>query len=118
MAVLGMVTESDLDDSCSFKTDSDFESSRNAKNADKSHSNSSNSKSSSDSDDKSLPVIREASISLAGGTSENLSDMPEKKKINMAAIKENKSLMTPQIENLVVNDKKKLNVTRSYLKDE
>ena len=115
MAVLGMVTESDLDDSCSFKTDSDFESSRNAKNADKSHSSS---KSSSDSDDKSLPVIREASISLAGGTSENLSDMPEKKKINMAAIKENKSLMTPQIENLVVNDKKKLNVTRSYLKDE
>ena len=38
-----------------------------------------------------------------------MSDKSEKKVINMAVTRENKSLMTPQIENLVVNDKKKLN---------
>ena len=99
-AVLGMATESDLDDSCSLKTDSHIESSGDAKKSDKSHSHNSSSKSSSDSDDKSLPVIKEASNSLAGGTSENLSDKSEKKKINMAALKENKSLTTPKVENL------------------
>ena len=102
-AVLGMATERDLDDSCSLKTDSHIESSSDAKKSNKSHSHSSSSKSSGDSDDKSLPVIKEASNSLASGTSENLSDKSEKKKINMTALKENKSLMTPKIENLVAS---------------
>ena len=99
-AVLGMATESDLDDSCSLKTDSKIESSSEDKKSDKSRSHSSSSKSIGDLDDKSLPVIKEASNSLAGGTSENLSDKSEKKKINMAALKENKSLTTPKVENL------------------
>ena len=108
-AVLGMATESDLDDSCSLKTDSNIESSSEAKKSDKSRSHSSSSKSIGDLDDKSLPVIKEASNSLSGGTSENLSDKSEKKKFNMAFIKENKSLMTPKIDNLFVNENKSLN---------